>query len=499
MFSSAGGTDTATLIESFLAAYEDGVDIITASIGGANGFSNNAWAEVASRLVDEGVVVTISAGNSGDNGPFYGSSGSSGKNVIAVASVETEFFPARAFRTAIDDEVSQAGYLPASENFPPTIKDWPVVSLSLDPTAAADGCEPYPAGTRNLTGTVPIVRRGTCTFQTKQENLAALGAEYILIYNDDRPLTTPSTANPNSLIASIPADTGKAFIAALKAGQKVTVDFSVNQEIPIGLPYPAGGRPNAFTSWATLYNLEVKPDIAAPGGNIFSTWIEGGYNTISGTSMACPYVAGVAALYISAHGGRDVQGKGFARALSRRIISSGTPLPWTDSVGANYDYSASVGQVGNGLIDAWKVLEYDTQLEFNKFALNDTRYFNRYHDVTIKNEGKKDVTYKFSQQAAAGVDTLRWQSGLQTKRLATYSQLSRKEYIPKVNLPTEFTLKPGASKKVTVGFQNPDNLGWNASALPLYSGKVVVTGSNGEQLSVPYLGKYSLGRIYHIS
>jgi hypothetical protein len=41
-----------------------------------------------------------------------------------------------------------------------------------------------------------------------------------------------------------------------------------------------------------------------------------------------------------------------------------------------------------------------------------------------------------------------------------------------------------------INFQNPDVLGWNSSALPLYSGKVFVTGDNGEQLSVPYMGKF---------
>jgi hypothetical protein len=40
-----------------------------------------------------------------------------------------------------------------------------------------------------------------------------------------------------------------------------------------------------------------------------------------------------------------------------------------------------------------------------------------------------------------------------------------------------------------VTFPNPDGLGWNASALPVYSGKVIVSGNNGEQVSIPYLGK----------
>ncbi|KAH7305870.1 subtilase [Stachybotrys elegans] len=488
VFSQAGTTDTATLIDSFLTAYEDGMDIITASIGGANGFSNNAWAEVASRLVLEGVVVTISAGNSGANGPFYGSSGSSGQNVLAIASVETEVLPAYPFGATVGGQTIRAGYLPSTNYFPPTVVDWPVVALSLDTTVLDDACQPYPPGTRSLAGTIALVRRGTCTFAQKQVNLQALGAEYILIYNNGGAMVTPSTDNFNTLIAMITTEQGETFVNALKAGQNVTADFSVNPEIPIGLDYPAGNRPNIFTSWATLYDLQMKPDIAAPGGNIFSTWLNDGYNIISGTSMACPYVAGVAALYISAHGGRDTLGKGFAYDLSRRIISSGRALPWSDGTATNYGYTASTAQVGNGMIDAWKVLTYDTHLNFDKIALNDTRYFSRYHDVTITNNGNESITYQFSSQPGAGVDTIIWNSAASTKRVRIFTELSPKDYVPSISFPRDFTLSPGASKTVSVNFANPDRLGWNASALPIYGGKVVLSGSNGEQLSIPYMG-----------
>jgi len=44
-------------------------------------------------------------------------------------------------------------------------------------------------------------------------------------------------------------------------------------------------------------------DIIAPGVCILSTWNDGGYNTISGTSMASPHVAGAAALYVATHPG----------------------------------------------------------------------------------------------------------------------------------------------------------------------------------------------------
>lgn len=39
-----------------------------------------------------------------------------------------------------------------------------------------------------------------------------------------------------------------------------------------------------------------------------------------------------------------------------------------------------------------------------------------------------------------------------------------------------------------MNFDNPDKLSWNASALPVYGGKVFVSGSNGERLSVPFYG-----------
>lgn len=53
---------------------------------------------------------------------------------------------------------------------------------------------------------------------------------------------------------------------------------------------------------ASFSNFGADVDIAAPGVDILSTWNDGGVNTISGTSMACPHVAGAAALYIVKNG-----------------------------------------------------------------------------------------------------------------------------------------------------------------------------------------------------
>ncbi|MEX0649784.1 MAG: S8 family serine peptidase [Candidatus Andersenbacteria bacterium] len=60
------------------------------------------------------------------------------------------------------------------------------------------------------------------------------------------------------------------------------------------------GVDDTFASFSNYGNVV---DLGAPGVNILSTWKGGGYNTISGTSMATPHVTGSAALYIAAHPG----------------------------------------------------------------------------------------------------------------------------------------------------------------------------------------------------
>jgi len=71
---------------------------------------------------------------------------------------------------------------------------------------------------------------------------------------------------------------------------------------------PGGGAPSTCRSdvddtLADFSNYGAGVDLMAPGVCIDSTWMGGGYNTISGTSMATPHVTGAAALYLSEHPG----------------------------------------------------------------------------------------------------------------------------------------------------------------------------------------------------
>ncbi|KAI1456396.1 subtilisin-like protein [Annulohypoxylon moriforme] len=505
VFSQIDYTDTATLIDAFLLAYHDDVDVITASIGFAGGWSTQAWAEVASRLVDEGILVTIAAGNSGSEGPVYGSSGSSGTNVLAIASVESNVFPEFPFGANFTlggaVNTTTLGYLPSTNYFPSSVVGWPIVPLSYNTSDPAEACQPYPEGTQNLTGKIPIVRRGTCPFATKQGNLEALGAEYVLFYNNESPLIQPGTTDDSSLIALVVAEIGEAIIDWYKKNGTVTADFSVNPENPIGYANTFANTPDTFTQWGPSYDLDLKPDIAAPGGNIFSTFLDNDYAIMSGTSMATPYVAGVAALYIGAFGGKSVHGKGFAHGLRKRIIASGESLPWFDGSEKSTEFTASVAQVGNGLINGFKVVNYTTGIDYEKFNLNDTAHFQDAHPITITNNGARDVDYKFSVESAGGVEILGDENG--AKVVKNFDDLVPIALPVDVKLPEAFTLKAGERKTVSVNFVNPQgSSGFNASAFPLYSGKVILQSSVGEQLSFPYLGlgadlKAELDPIYY--
>ncbi|KAI9148490.1 Minor extracellular protease vpr [Paramyrothecium foliicola] len=453
-------TDEETVIEAMIRAYQDGMDIITVSIGFVNGWSDGPWALIASRMVEHGVLVIIAAGNFGVSGAFVTNSGSSGANVVAVAAVEADIITLPSFEATFhagsqQPEINRMPHSPAGFSFwfPAQVQDWPVWPVSLK-SLGDEACNPLPANTPDLSKVVALVRRGGCELSQKTTHLEEYQVHKLNV-------------------AMITAEDGAAFIHYL--GGRQFAGFTKRYHEP----------------WPTNA-LDIKPDIAAPGVQIFSTYLEDKYATLSGTSMACPYVAGVAALYVGQYGGRSSQPKGWAKALAMRILSSGRALPWDDGWERNttYDAFAPVLQVGTGLINATKVIKYTTQLSFAKFALNDTRHFSRYQKVDITNNGDSDVLYKFSQEDFGGLNTAINDPGVwESPRMAYPGEVFTNplKLSPRISFPRPgFTVKPGQTRTAQFGFTYPRVT--DPKTLPIYSGKVVITGNNGEQLGVPFLG-----------
>lgn len=220
------------------------------------------------------------------------------------------------------------------------------------------------------------------------------------------------------------------------AAINVTGNPNISISDPRATPMPA-----YFTTWGPTNELLLKPDIGAPGYDVISTVPDQGYELMSGTSMSAPYIAGVAALYIGKYGGRSIHGADFAKTLGQRIVASGKTVAWS----AAYTYlnhTAPPFQVGTGLVDAAKVLNYNTQLTFEPFALLDTEMFRPSWSAEITNYGNSTVNYTFALEPAPGIDILANYGGIKS-----LFDMFPTHVVPKVHLPPTITVNPGETRK----------------------------------------------------
>ena len=290
-----------------LSALEDcvvlGVDVINMSLGTACGFSRESDEEILNGVYDKireaGISVVVAASNSyssaygseanGNLGltsnPDTGTVGSPGtyKGVMSVASINGVETPYILYdKTIIYFDESNTGAAEENDFCATLLGDQDSVEIEYVVIPGVGRTADYTG--MDVKGKIALVRRGDNTFEEKAMIAEAQGAAGIIIYNNVSGDIKMNVGDAKLAVCSISQNDGEMLVE--KGGGKLKISKSQT----------SGPFMSDFSSWGPTPSLDIKPEITAHGGNILSSVTGGGYDRLSGTSMACPNMAGVVVL-----------------------------------------------------------------------------------------------------------------------------------------------------------------------------------------------------------
>lgn len=321
-----------------------GVDVLNLSLGSPAGFVSEANPEqrAVERAQENGVIVTISAGNSDAFGsgfmdmhpefeqalpkppsasnPDIGVVGapSISANSFSVASSENTELTMDALEYEVNDETGTMVYGSYSD---------------ADPVETLDGAKevvfaglggPEDFDDVDVDGNIALMIRGEYAFTDKTLNAQANGAVASIIYNNEagtiNMMSDPDIHIPHLFMLN---EDGTQLAEWVTQGEEVLLSFD---GLTDAITSPTAGEMSAFTSWGLTPNLDFKPEVTAPGGNILSTLQDGEYGLMSGTSMAAPNVAGASALVLERiHESMDLEGPAKSSMVKTMLMNTAVP------------------------------------------------------------------------------------------------------------------------------------------------------------------------------
>jgi len=415
VFGDVGGSTDLTSLALDRAADPDGdgdlsdrVDVVNMSLGSNGAPADDPDALLVNELTKLGVVVTNSAGNAGDITDIGGAPGNSASALTVANSVAAPVLDAVEV-TAASDDALVGDRLPAQNSVAYSGPDVeaPVAYVG----ATFDGCTAFTAAqAAAVAGKIAYLwwddddatRR--CGSAARFDNATAAGAVGVLLPTEEPVFSAGIAGNDTIPGAQLTKQSTDALLPEIEAGTlALAIGPGYASQARLG---GAGDLLNPGSSRGVHGSLGVvKPDVAAPGTGILSAASGAGAagHVLSGTSMAAPHVAGIAALVRAAHP------RWSPTEVKAAIVNTATHDVTTEPDGAGLAFGPE--RVGAGRVDALAAVTTDvvaynakhpalTSVTFGVVDVGATTV-TRTAKVTVRNLGRTAATYDASFAAAS--------------------------------------------------------------------------------------------------
>jgi minor extracellular serine protease Vpr len=314
VFGCAGSTSEAVLVAALDFSLEEGADVVNMSLGSPFGRDNEPSTVASNTLAEDGVVVVAAAGNAGGNA-YITDAPAVASRAISVAAIDASgaTFPGATVALSTGKSITAINANDAA--LPTGSLGIAVLRTSYPSGPVSLGCDPaeytnFPGG---VSGKLVVTVRGVCARVARAIFGQQAGAAAVAMVNTDAnlpPFEGPITSNP---------DTGEPFTVTIPflgvrgvlgpaptadGDDLVAADGGTATLSATPVPNPGYQRLAGFTSGGPAnVDSDPKPEVTAPGVSVLSTASGTGDKgaRISGTSMATPHTAGVAALVTQAH------------------------------------------------------------------------------------------------------------------------------------------------------------------------------------------------------
>ncbi|MEI4366840.1 S8 family serine peptidase [Streptococcus suis] len=395
-------------------AIKHGADVISLSVGYYDsGLPGNAYYTIAKRAAEKGIIITAAIGNAGASSSDTSFDLHTNNALGAVDTATTVGVAATpaviGVGSARNTHLVQREFMLNGQSF----GYYPIGYTTLTEgkyefVDAGNGRWEEVQGL-DLAGKVAIIKKDKFDLKDAVRNLKFKDVAGIIVINTDQGWnkdyyrTHQLLVDDKTLLSyssiwgiSLSGEDGRRLLEVANQSQGNTglvLRPTIGMKKLIEVPTVSG-----FSSWGPTVNLELKPEIVAPGEDVYATLNDNRYGSMSGTSMASPIVAGASALLLPRIR-QMTPPEGMTRMDLLRIILMNTATPLIDVLDSSgHALENSPRQQGAGLLQIDRAFETDVILHHRLKGGVELKEIGREteFEVTLENLGNQQRSFAIS-------------------------------------------------------------------------------------------------------